>query len=77
MAKNLSAKILELQQLLDRAEKLVVEYRSQAVTAEVEVLRLNQEKKTLQCELQGCKDQNSKLVDRIIALLHDQELKQS
>lgn len=74
---TLTEKIAHLEQDLQRARQLSDSYRSQATTCEIEVIRLNQQIKTLQLEATGLKEQNSKLVDRICGLLQDQELKQS
>lgn len=76
-SKTLSQKVIELQLQLEQSQENCRSYRSQAVAAEVEVIRLQLQIKTLQTEAAGLKEKNSQLVDRILAMLQDQELKQS
>ena len=70
-------KIEELQQRISDMEQLKNSYRSSAVNLECEIIRLNQETKNQQLAAAGLKDQNTKLVERILALLVAAEIKQS
>ena len=76
-SKTYSEKITHLESELEKLEQLKNDYRTQAVTAEIEVLRLNQEIKKQRENLAAIQLQNGRLVDRIVGLLSASEVKQS
>lgn len=67
----------ELRLELDRQRDLVSQHRRGELTAQIEVLRLNQEIKNRQRVADGLKELNSQLVERMMQLLGASEIKES